>query len=134
MNFAVVRCASGSTRYLGMKKTQDWRCLKDGFPSLVVELDGVGFLCPLIWYIAALLYCCKYYNRDPRERPGLCASAFLAIIFTAVTIVTLFVLLIICEHKRFLNGCGSGLKIHNSWLQDIRCISMTNGVLDRNTI
>ncbi|XP_051180886.1 uncharacterized protein [Lolium perenne] len=94
----------------------------------------LGFMCPLIWYIAALLYCCKYYNRDPRERPGLCASAFLAIIFTAVTIVTLFVLLIICEHKRFLNGCGSGLKIHNSWLQDIRCISMTNGVLDRNTI
>uniref|UniRef100_A0ACD5TQ26 Uncharacterized protein n=1 Tax=Avena sativa TaxID=4498 RepID=A0ACD5TQ26_AVESA len=71
----------------------------------------LGFLCPLIWYIAALLYCCKYYDRDPRERPGLCASAFLAIIFTAVTIVTLSVLLIMCEHKRLL----------------------TNGVLDRNT-
>ncbi|PNT71676.1 hypothetical protein BRADI_2g33657v3 [Brachypodium distachyon] len=37
----------------------------------------LGFLCPLIWYIAALLYCCKYYNRDPRERPGLAASAVL---------------------------------------------------------
>jgi hypothetical protein len=35
-----------------------------------------------------------------------------AIIFTAVTIVTLSVLLIICEHKRFL----------------------MNGVLDRNTV
>ncbi|GJN35865.1 hypothetical protein PR202_gb24678 [Eleusine coracana subsp. coracana] len=37
----------------------------------------LGFLCPIIWYVAALLYCCKYYNRDPRERPGLAASAFL---------------------------------------------------------
>jgi hypothetical protein len=42
----------------------------------------LGFMCPLIWYIAALLYCCKYYNRDPRERPGLCASAFLVSFFS----------------------------------------------------
>uniref|UniRef100_A0A0E0PIB4 Uncharacterized protein n=1 Tax=Oryza rufipogon TaxID=4529 RepID=A0A0E0PIB4_ORYRU len=60
---------------------------------------GIGFLCPLIWYIAALLYYCKYYNRDPRERPGLAASAFLAVIFTAATIVTLSVLLIITIHE-----------------------------------
>uniref|UniRef100_A0A0E0HAE5 Uncharacterized protein n=1 Tax=Oryza nivara TaxID=4536 RepID=A0A0E0HAE5_ORYNI len=61
----------------------------------------LGFLCPLIWYIAALLYYCKYYNRDPRERPGLAASAFLAVIFTAATIVTLSVLLIIIYGVRF---------------------------------
>ncbi|ONM29272.1 Ribosomal protein L18ae family [Zea mays] len=35
----------------------------------------LGFLCPLIWYFATTLYCCKYYNKDPRERPGLAASA-----------------------------------------------------------
>ena len=35
----------------------------------------LGFVCPSIWYFAATLYCCKYYNRDPRERPGLAASA-----------------------------------------------------------
>uniref|UniRef100_A0A452Y587 Uncharacterized protein n=1 Tax=Aegilops tauschii subsp. strangulata TaxID=200361 RepID=A0A452Y587_AEGTS len=111
MNIAVARCASASTHYLAMKKIQDWQCSKDAFPSLVVELDGVGFLlgflCPLIWYIAALLYCCKYYNRDPRERPGLAASALLAIMFTAATIITLSVLLVMCVHKRFLNSCGS---------------------------
>ncbi|KAF6988570.1 hypothetical protein CFC21_006085 [Triticum aestivum] len=107
MNIAVARCASASTHYLAMKKIQDWQCSKDAFPSLVVELDGVGFLCPLIWYIAALLYCCKYYNRDPRERPGLAASALLAIMFTAATIITLSVLLVMCTHKRFLNSCGS---------------------------
>ncbi|XP_014753509.1 uncharacterized protein LOC100824901 isoform X2 [Brachypodium distachyon] len=67
----------------------------------------LGFLCPLIWYIAALLYCCKYYNRDPRERPGLAASAVLATIFTAATIVALSVLLIMCVNKRFLNSCAS---------------------------
>ncbi|BAS92565.1 Os05g0181250, partial [Oryza sativa Japonica Group] len=45
----------------------------------------LGFLCPLIWYIAALLYYCKYYNRDPRERPGLAASAFLVSLFISKT-------------------------------------------------
>ncbi|OEL17454.1 hypothetical protein BAE44_0021525 [Dichanthelium oligosanthes] len=84
---------------------------------------GIGFLCPIIWYVAALLYCCKYYNRDPRERPGLAASAVLvsfrttlyfplvwcvqATIFTAALIVTLSVLLICCVNKRFLNSCAS---------------------------
>lgn len=43
MNIAVARCASASTHYLAMKKIQDWQCLKDAFPSLVVELDGVVF-------------------------------------------------------------------------------------------
>lgn len=107
MIFAAARCALASTHYLAMKKTQGWQCSKEAFPSLVVELDGVGFLCPLIWYIAALLYCCKYYNRDPRERPGLAASAVLATIFTAATIVALSVLLIMCVNKRFLNSCAS---------------------------
>ncbi|WOK97018.1 hypothetical protein Cni_G05726 [Canna indica] len=41
-----------------------------GWSSLLL-----GFLCPLIWYCAATLYLCKYYNKDPRERSGLAASA-----------------------------------------------------------
>uniref|UniRef100_A0A0E0KZ81 Uncharacterized protein n=1 Tax=Oryza punctata TaxID=4537 RepID=A0A0E0KZ81_ORYPU len=105
MSFAIARPALAGTHYLQMKKIRDWQCLRDDFPSLVVELVGAGFLCPLIWYIAALLYYCKYYNRDPRERPGLAASAFLAVIFTAATIVTLSVLLIMCTQKR-LNSCA----------------------------
>jgi hypothetical protein len=44
----------------------------------------LGFLCPIIWYVAALLYCCKYYNRDPRERTGLAASAVLVSFRTIV--------------------------------------------------
>ncbi|KAG8053134.1 hypothetical protein GUJ93_ZPchr0001g30750 [Zizania palustris] len=59
----------------------------------------LGFFCPLIWYFATTLYCCKYYNKDPRERPGLAASAIAAIIFTAATIITLSVMLIICAYK-----------------------------------
>ncbi|XP_062194815.1 large ribosomal subunit protein eL20z-like [Phragmites australis] len=59
----------------------------------------LGFLCPLIWYSAAILYFCKYYNRDPRERPGLAASAIAAFIFTVVTIITLSAILIICAYK-----------------------------------
>ncbi|RWW21300.1 hypothetical protein GW17_00014553 [Ensete ventricosum] len=41
-----------------------------GWSSLLL-----GFLCPLIWYCAAILYICKYYDKDPRERSGLAASA-----------------------------------------------------------
>ncbi|URD91406.1 hypothetical protein MUK42_28557 [Musa troglodytarum] len=41
-----------------------------GWSSLLL-----GFLCPLIWYCAAILYLCKYYDNDPRERSGLAASA-----------------------------------------------------------
>ncbi|PAN32619.1 hypothetical protein PAHAL_5G500200 [Panicum hallii] len=59
----------------------------------------LGFVCPLIWYFAATLYCCKYYNRDPRERPGLAASAVAALIFTVLAIIALTVTLIICAHK-----------------------------------
>ncbi|XP_062207152.1 large ribosomal subunit protein eL20z-like isoform X2 [Phragmites australis] len=59
----------------------------------------LGFLCPLIWYFAATLYCCKYYNKDPRERPGLAASAIVAAIFTVLTIIALSVTLIISAYK-----------------------------------
>ncbi|NP_001315321.2 uncharacterized protein [Zea mays] len=55
----------------------------------------LGFLCPLIWYFATTLYCCKYYNKDPRERPGLAASAVAALIFTVLALIALSVALII---------------------------------------
>ncbi|KAK8969886.1 hypothetical protein KSP40_PGU015389 [Platanthera guangdongensis] len=45
--------------------------------GLPVELPRLllGFICPLVWYVAAFLYLFKYYNRDPRERSGLAACA-----------------------------------------------------------
>ncbi|KAI3801211.1 hypothetical protein L1987_29315 [Smallanthus sonchifolius] len=35
----------------------------------------VGFAFPLMWYYATFLYFGNYYQRDPRERAGLAASA-----------------------------------------------------------
>ncbi|GAB2293327.1 hypothetical protein Dimus_027529 [Dionaea muscipula] len=34
-----------------------------------------GFVFPLMWYFATILYLASYYRRDPRERSGLAASA-----------------------------------------------------------
>lgn len=58
MNFAVARCALANTHYLEMKKTQDWQCLRDGFPALVVELDGAGesVHSPILLFKFCLLY------------------------------------------------------------------------------
>ncbi|KAL4652491.1 hypothetical protein ACB092_01G237200 [Castanea dentata] len=35
----------------------------------------LGFVFPLLWYYATILYFGNYYRRDPRERAGLAASA-----------------------------------------------------------
>jgi hypothetical protein len=35
----------------------------------------LGFVFPVMWYYAAFLYFWKYYDKDPRERSGLGASA-----------------------------------------------------------
>ncbi|KAK4760788.1 hypothetical protein SAY87_005681 [Trapa incisa] len=35
----------------------------------------LGFVFPIMWYFATILYLCNYYQRDPRERAGLAASA-----------------------------------------------------------
>ncbi|KAF4398179.1 hypothetical protein G4B88_019900, partial [Cannabis sativa] len=35
----------------------------------------LGFVFPLMWYYATFLYFRNYYQRDPRERAGLAASA-----------------------------------------------------------
>lgn len=52
----------------------------------------LGCICPLVWYVAAFLYMFKYYNKDPRERGGLAAAAFAALICTIVTCITLAVI------------------------------------------
>ncbi|CAL9117404.1 unnamed protein product [Musa textilis] len=58
-----------------------------GWSSLLL-----GFLCPLIWYCAATLYLCRYYNKDPRERIGLAASAIAALVCTIIILITLAVI------------------------------------------
>ncbi|CAN1147957.1 hypothetical protein LINPERPRIM_LOCUS37811 [Linum perenne] len=37
-----------------------------------------GFLFPLMWYYATILYFGNYYRKDPRERAGLAAAAIAA--------------------------------------------------------
>ncbi|GAB2222269.1 hypothetical protein Droror1_Dr00013476 [Drosera rotundifolia] len=54
----------------------------------------LGFVFPLMWYFAAILYFGSYYHRDPRERTGLAASAIAAVIFTFAALLTLVVLLV----------------------------------------
>ncbi|XP_030953027.1 60S ribosomal protein L18a-like protein isoform X1 [Quercus lobata] len=39
----------------------------------------LGFVFPLLWYYATILYFGNYYRRDPRERAGLAASAIAVI-------------------------------------------------------
>ncbi|XP_010542412.1 PREDICTED: 60S ribosomal protein L18a-like protein isoform X2 [Tarenaya hassleriana] len=52
----------------------------------------LGFVCPLAWYFATVLYFMSYYRRDPRERSGLAASAIAALVFTVALIITVLVL------------------------------------------
>ncbi|XP_073052389.1 uncharacterized protein [Primulina eburnea] len=54
----------------------------------------VGFLCPLMWYYATILYFRNYYRRDPRERAGLAASAIAAMACTILLIIIILVLLL----------------------------------------
>ncbi|GLT32259.1 hypothetical protein SLA2020_069370 [Shorea laevis] len=54
----------------------------------------LGFVFPLMWYFATILYFGNYYHKDPRERSGLAASAIAALICTvAVAIIALVLLL-----------------------------------------
>ncbi|KAK7255653.1 hypothetical protein RIF29_29068 [Crotalaria pallida] len=54
----------------------------------------LGFVCPLMWYYATILYFGNYYRKDPRERAGLAASAIVALVFTIALLIT--VIVIIC--------------------------------------
>ncbi|KAK4396880.1 hypothetical protein Sango_1524600 [Sesamum angolense] len=49
---------------------------------------SVGFLVPLMWYHATILYFGNYYRKDPRERAGLAASAITAMACSVVLILS----------------------------------------------
>ncbi|KAL1554939.1 hypothetical protein AAHA92_15438 [Salvia divinorum] len=53
----------------------------------------VGFLCPLTWYYAAILYLANYYRKDPRERAGLAASAIAAMVCSVILLIVVLILL-----------------------------------------
>ncbi|KAH1038013.1 hypothetical protein J1N35_039756 [Gossypium stocksii] len=52
----------------------------------------LGFVFPLMWYYATILYFGNYYHKDPRERAGLAASAIAALICTIALIITIAIL------------------------------------------
>ncbi|CAN1799369.1 hypothetical protein LINPERHAP1_LOCUS22084 [Linum perenne] len=41
-----------------------------------------GFMFPVMWYYATILYFGNYYRKDPRERAGLAAAAIAVSCFT----------------------------------------------------
>ncbi|XP_076896756.1 uncharacterized protein LOC143549851 [Bidens hawaiensis] len=53
----------------------------------------VGFAFPLMWYYATFLYFGNYYQRDPRERAGLAASAIAAMGFSLVLLIIAAILI-----------------------------------------
>ncbi|KAJ8750751.1 hypothetical protein K2173_015932 [Erythroxylum novogranatense] len=46
-----------------------------------------GFVFPLMWYFATILYFGNYYRKDPRERSGLAASAIAAMACSVLLLV-----------------------------------------------
>ncbi|XP_050230706.1 60S ribosomal protein L18a-like protein [Mercurialis annua] len=54
----------------------------------------LGFVFPLMWYVASVLYFMKYYHKDPRERSGLTACAIAATFFTIAAVIALLVILL----------------------------------------
>ncbi|KAL0345064.1 UNVERIFIED_CONTAM: hypothetical protein Sradi_4337700 [Sesamum radiatum] len=51
----------------------------------------LGFLFPLMWYYATILYFGNYYRRDPRERAGLAASAIAAMGFSVILLIVVMI-------------------------------------------
>ncbi|KAM1178735.1 hypothetical protein ACFX2I_017925 [Malus domestica] len=47
----------------------------------------LGFVFPLMWYYATVLYFGNYYRKDPRERAGLAASAIAALVCAVVLLI-----------------------------------------------
>lgn len=62
----------------------------------------LGFVCPLMWYYATILYFGNYYRKDPRERAGLaaCAIAVSVVLKNGFTFHHAFQLskLLLCRH------------------------------------
>ncbi|XP_043720289.1 60S ribosomal protein L18a-like protein isoform X3 [Telopea speciosissima] len=53
----------------------------------------LGFVFPLLWYYATILYFGNYYRKDPRERAGLAASAIAALICSIAVLITVPILI-----------------------------------------
>ncbi|KAL3825344.1 hypothetical protein ACJIZ3_021373 [Penstemon smallii] len=53
----------------------------------------LGFLCPLMWYYATILYFGNYYRKDPRERAGLAASAIAAMACSVILLIIVLILI-----------------------------------------
>ncbi|XP_010685349.1 60S ribosomal protein L18a-like protein isoform X4 [Beta vulgaris subsp. vulgaris] len=53
----------------------------------------LGFVFPLMWYYATILYFRNYYLNDPRERTGLATCAIAALVFTIVALIVAAVIL-----------------------------------------
>ncbi|MCL7047102.1 hypothetical protein MKW94_000282 [Papaver nudicaule] len=52
----------------------------------------LGFVFPLMWYYATILYFGNYYRKDPRERAGLAASAIAALVCSIALLITVLVI------------------------------------------
>ncbi|GLT45041.1 hypothetical protein SLA2020_189060 [Shorea laevis] len=53
----------------------------------------LGFVFPLMWYYATILYFGNHYRKDPRERAGLAASAIAAMTCSVVLLIIVAYLL-----------------------------------------
>ncbi|KAJ7979292.1 60S ribosomal protein L18a-like protein [Quillaja saponaria] len=53
----------------------------------------LGFLCPVMWFYATILYIGNHYRKDPRERAGLAASAIAALTFSLALLVMVAIIL-----------------------------------------
>ncbi|KAL5755638.1 hypothetical protein ACOSP7_020043 [Xanthoceras sorbifolium] len=89
-----------STDIVDLKKGEYVRIIDAEAPSLACTsfslsygvsscCNLLGFVCPLMWYYATILYFGNYYHKDPRERSGLAASAIAALICTIVGVIML---------------------------------------------
>ncbi|GMH04098.1 hypothetical protein Nepgr_005937 [Nepenthes gracilis] len=58
----------------------------------------LGFVFPLAWYYATILYFGNCYRKDPRERAGLAASAIAAMACTVVLLIILLANIIVGSH------------------------------------
>ncbi|XP_052200499.1 uncharacterized protein LOC127806928 isoform X2 [Diospyros lotus] len=53
-----------------------------------------GFVFPVMWYYATILYFGNHYRKDPRERAGLAASAIAAMACSVVLLIIVVVILL----------------------------------------
>ncbi|XP_047308769.1 60S ribosomal protein L18a-like protein isoform X2 [Impatiens glandulifera] len=54
----------------------------------------LGFVFPVLWYYATLLYFGNYYRKDPRERAGLAASAIAASAWSVMLLIVVAIIIL----------------------------------------